>query len=68
MMQYQGNEANARMGDPARTSADERRAFPRHIDCDDAGRARQVVNPAADLRGTAYAQQAQHARRRLDID
>lgn len=67
-MLYQGNEANPRMGDPVRTSAVERRAFPRRIDCDDAGRARRAVNPAAELRDTAYAQQAQHARRRLDID
>ncbi len=67
-MLYQGNEQNARMGDPARTNAGERRAFPRRIDCDDAGRTRRAVNPAADLSGTRYAQQASHARRRLDID
>ncbi len=67
-MLYQGNEANARMGDPVRTSAVEQRAFPRRIDCDDAGRARRAVNPAAELRGASYAPQGQHARRRLDID
>ena len=67
-MLYQGNEPNARMGDPVRSSAADRRAFPRRIDCDDAGRARRAVNPAADLRGASYAQQAPHARRRLDID
>ncbi|HYW13511.1 MAG TPA: hypothetical protein VE871_16235 [Longimicrobium sp.] len=56
------------MGDPVRTSATEGRALPRRIDCDDAGAARRAVNPAADLRSVSYAQQAQHARRRLDID
>ena len=67
-MLYQGNEPNARMGDPARTNAVERRAFPRHIDCDDAGRARRAVNPDAGGAGTRHAQQASSARRRLDID
>lgn len=66
-MLYQDNEPNARMGDPARTNADERRASPRRIDCDDAGRARRAVNPAAAA-GSRDARQAQHARRRLDID
>lgn len=67
-MLYQGNDQTARMGDPARTNAVERRAFPRHIDCDDAGRARRAVNPAAGDAGSRFAQQAPFARRRLDID
>jgi hypothetical protein len=65
-MLYQGRNQDLRMGDPMRTGADERRAFSRRIDCDDAGRARQAVNPAAA--GTHNARQAQPARRRLDID
>lgn len=67
-MLYQGRDQDRRTGEPARTIADERRAYARRIDCDDAGRARQAVNPAADRRDARYAQQAQPARRRLDID
>ena len=67
-MLYQGSDQDARMGDPARANAGERRAFPRHIDCDDAGRARRAVNPAASAADTGFAQQGQFARRRLDID
>jgi hypothetical protein len=67
-MLYSGRDQDRRMGDPVRTIAEERRAFARRIDCDDAGRARQAVNPAAIGRGTYAAQQAQPARRRLDID
>lgn len=68
-MLYSGRDQDPRMGDPARTAADERRAFARRIDCDDTGRARQAVNPspAAD-RVARYAQPVQAARRRLDID
>jgi hypothetical protein len=67
MMLYQGRENNARMGEPARTANEERRAFPRRIDCDDTGSARRAVNPSVTGR-TLHAQQAQPARRRLDID
>jgi hypothetical protein len=67
-MPYQGRDQDRRMADPMRTIANERRAFARSIDCDDTGRARRAVNPAAAGRGTYAAQQAQPARRRLDID
>ena len=66
-MLYSGREQNPRMGDPARTGADERRAFARRIDCEDTGGARRAVNPSVTGR-TLHAQQAQPARRRLDID
>ena len=67
-MLYSGRDQDPRMGDPARTAADERRAFARRIDCDDTGRARQAVNPAAAARVAQHAQPVQAARRRLDID
>jgi hypothetical protein len=67
MMLYSGREQTPRMGDPARAGAEERRAFPRRIDCDDTGASRRAVNPIATDR-TRSAYQAQPVRRRLDID
>lgn len=67
-MLYQGTNQDRRMGDPARSITEERRAYARRIDCDDAGRARTAVNPVAAGAGMGRAQQAQPARRRLDID
>ena len=67
-MLYTGRDQTARLDDPARTSAEERRAFPRHIDCDDTGHARRAVNPAATRRDSRDGLQTQSTRRRLDID
>lgn len=66
-MLYTGREQNPRM-DPARTPAEERRTFSRRIDCADAGRARQPVNPNAGARTVREPVQGSGARRRLDID
>lgn len=66
-MLYSGREQTPRMGDPARAGAEERRAFPRRIDCDDTGASRRAVNPSAIDRALG-ARQAQPVRRQLDID
>lgn len=65
-MLYSEREQNPRMDSP-RAAADERRAFARRIDCAEAGRARQPVNPSPGL-SNREPMQAHGARRRLDID
>lgn len=64
---YPGRELNPRM-DAARTAAGERRAFSRRIDCAEAGRARQPVNPSAGGMDRREPMQGRDGRRRLDID
>ncbi|HEX6040892.1 MAG TPA: hypothetical protein VFZ20_22720 [Longimicrobium sp.] len=54
--------------DAARTAAGERRAFSRRIDCAEAGRARQPVNPSAGGMDRREPMQGRDGRRRLDID
>ena len=66
-MLYTGREQNPRV-DAARTPAGERRTFSRRIDCADAGRERQPVNPSATGRTIREPVQGTGARRRLDID
>jgi len=67
-MLYTGREQPPRTGDSARAGANERRAFTRRIDCDDAGRQRRPVNPSAGGQGQRDPQPARSAGRRLDID
>ena len=66
-MLYPGRDTNPRM-DAARTTAGERRAFSRRIDCAEAGRARLPVNPSAGAPDRREAMDGRDGRRRLDID
>lgn len=66
-MLYSGREQTPRMDSP-RAAADERRAFSRRIDCAEAGRARQPVNPSPGGSPKREPLQALGDRRRLDID
>lgn len=66
-MMYPGQDLHPRM-DAARAPADERRAFARRIDCDEAGRNRQPVNPSAGGMNRREPLQGHDGRRRLDID
>lgn len=66
-MMYPAQDLNTRM-DAGRTAAGDRRAFSRRIDCAEAGRARQPVNPSPAGLDRRDPLQARGGRRRLDID
>lgn len=66
-MMYPERNLHPRM-DATRTAAGERRAYSRRIDCAEAGRARQPVNPSAGETDRREPMQGRDGRRWLDID
>ena len=67
-MPYPYTDPGARMGDPARTPADERRTFARRIDCDSAARGAADPYTVARATGRRDAMDRGRALRALDID
>ncbi len=66
-MMYPARDMDPRM-DAGRMAAGDRRAFARRIDCAEAGRARQPVNPSPAGMDRREPLQGRDGRRRLDID